>query len=228
MSITCFLPCRKGSQRVPRKNLRPLGGKPYGLLQIKLDQLLATRQIDRIVLSTDDEEIIEFAQNLDDERFQIHQRDDRLASSNTSTDNLVGHAADLIPQGHILWTHVTSPFVTAEDYDRIVARYRHALDEGYDSLMTVTELRGFLWDRHGPVNYDRTVEKWPRTQTLEPIYEVNSAAFLAPVEVYAEQLDRIGGRPYMYPLEKVQGFDIDWSEDFQMAEALLTAGVANI
>ncbi|MDX1757949.1 MAG: acylneuraminate cytidylyltransferase family protein, partial [Marinobacter sp.] len=179
-------------------------------------------------LSTNDDEIIQFAQGLADERLQIHHRDDRLASSDTSTDDLVGHAAGLIPEGDILWTHVTSPFVTAVDYDQIIARYRRALEEGYDSLMTVTKLHGFLWDERGAVNYDRKVEKWPRTQTLEPIYEVNSAVFLAPVGVYAEQHDRIGGRPYMYPLERVQGFDIDWPEDFQMAEALLTAGVATV
>lgn len=228
MTVTCFLPCRKGSERVPRKNIRPIADRPFGLLQIKLDQLLAARRIDRIILSTNDEEIIDFARTLDAPKLEIRLREDALASSSTSTDELIEYAGSQVEDGHLLWTHVTSPFLTASLYDSIIETYFEQIDKGCDSLMTVNELRGFLWDDARPINYDRNVEKWPRTQTLEPLYEINSGAFLAPADVYRCKGDRIGDRPYKYVVDKIQGFDIDWEEDFLIADAMLTAGISEV
>lgn len=228
--VIAFLPCRKGSERVKRKNIRPFGPFPQGLVQIKLGQLLACPAIARIVLSTDDDEILDLAAGLGaGPRLVAHRRAAALASGETSTDQLVGHAHGLIAplagDGHILWTHVTSPFVTARDYGAIIAAYRQALAAGHDSLMTTTPLHTFLWTEAGPLNYDRTAEKWPRTQTLAPAHEVNSAVFLAPVRVYAERGDRIGARPRLHPLDRLIALDIDWEADFVIAEQLLLRGL---
>ena len=228
MAITCFLPCRKGSERIPKKNIRPIGGRSFGLLEIKLGQLLDARMIDRIILSTNDEEIIAYASGLQAARLEVRPRDDVLAASSTSTDELINYAGSQVEQGHVLWTHVTSPFLSASDYDAMIEKYLEQLEQGYDSLMSVTELRSFIWNDSGPVNYDRNIEKWPRTQTLAPLYEVNSAVFLAPVEIYQRRKDRIGEQPYKYILDKVQGFDIDWEEDFLIADAMLSAGISRV
>jgi CMP-N-acetylneuraminic acid synthetase len=219
--VIAFLPCRKGSERAPRKNVRPFGHFEHGLVEIKLGQLLDCPEIDHVVLSTNDDEIIEFAKTLNSSGVTVHRRAEHLSSSATSTDDLVGHARDLIGSGHILWTHVTSPFVGAAIYSDIIRTYRKALRDGYDSLMTTTLLHAFLWSEKGPLNYDRSVEKWPRTQTLTPVNEINSAVFLAPTDVYLHQEDRIGALPFMYPLDKLRAMDIDWEEDFVVAETLL-------
>lgn len=65
MSVSCFLPCRKGSERVLRKNIKPFGGYEFGLIQIKLAQLLACEALDEVVLSTNDDDIIAYAQTLE-------------------------------------------------------------------------------------------------------------------------------------------------------------------
>lgn len=226
--VTAFLPCRKGSERVPRKNIRPFGPAAHGLVEIKLDQLLSCPEIDQVVLSTNDDEIIDFAATLDRSRLTVHRRAEHLSSSATSTDDLVGHARGLIGTGHILWTHVTSPFVGSKLYGDIIRAYRKALLGGYDSLMTTTLLHAFLWNDESPLNYDRTIEKWPRTQTLEPVHEINSAVFLAPTEVYSRCEDRIGDQPLLYPLDKLSALDIDWEEDFVVAETLLLKDLLTI
>lgn len=226
--ITCFLPCRRGSQRVPDKNVKLFAGSKNGLVEVKLKQLCAVKDIDEIVLSTDDERILDYAGTLRDTRIRLHHRSDELASSAASTDSLVAHALKLIPEGHILWTHVTSPFVNARHYNSIIACYREKLLMGYDSLMTVTDLQGFLWKDGLPMNYDRAIEKWPRTQTLSPIQEVNSAVFFAPCIVYRNLDDRIGKTPYLYPLNKLISHDIDWPEDFVIAECMATQGLVEL
>ena len=228
MKITAFLPCRKGSQRVPKKNIKPFGEFDNGLIEIKLKQLLETSQIDKIVLSTNDEEIITFAQNLNSKKIYIHKRDDSLASSATSTDELVTHALELIPDGHILWTHVTSPFINSHLYSNVIDKYIEILTNGYDSLMTSSLVHGFLWNQNGPINYDRTQEKWPRTQTIEPLHEINSGMFINSTDNYRQLEDRIGKKPYLYTLDKIEGFDIDWEDDFKIAECILSSNVVSI
>jgi CMP-N-acetylneuraminic acid synthetase len=226
--VTCFLPCRRGSQRVPRKNIKPFAKYESGLVELKLSQLDQAKEIDEIVLSTNDTDILEYASTLNFPKLRVHQRADVLASSTTSTDALVAHALDLIPEGEILWTHVTSPFINAQYYDEVVRSYREKLAVGYDSLMTVTELYGFLWQHGHPMNYDRHHEKWPRTQTLTPIHEVNSGVFLASNKVYRDLNDRIGEHPYLHVLDKLVSHDIDWFEDFVVAECMVEKGLVSL
>lgn len=228
MKITCFLPCRKGSERVKNKNIRPFSSHNNGLIEIKLKQLSKVEEIDKIVLSTNDEEIINYVDSLKIENLVIHHRSDELASSKTSTDELISLASNLINDGHILWTHVTSPFLNSEEYKRIITSYKECLKQGYDSLMTTSLIQSFVWEESGPVNYDRGVEKWPRTQTLPPLHEINSAVFLSSTDNYIKFGDRIGKKPKLYALDKIVGMDIDWPEDFEIAECLLNAKLASI
>jgi len=206
---------------VARKNIKPFAGYEHGLIQIKLRQLLASELIDEVVLSTNDADILAYAESLQDSRLRLHHRVDALACSVTSTDQLVAHALELIPEGHILWTHVTSPFITEKHYDQVVRVYLDQLHRSYDSLMTTTVIHGFLWQDEHPMNYDRSIEKWPRTQTLKPVHEINSGIFLASASIYRDLDDRIGQRPYLYELDKFTSFDIDWPEDFVIAECLV-------
>ena len=226
--VICFLPCRAGSQRVVRKNIKPFAGYEYGLIQIKLHQLLASKLIDEVVLTTNDSDILNYAESIHNPRLRLHRRVEELSSSATSTDQLVAHALDLIPESHILWTHVTSPFITAKHYDEVIQSYFSQRGKGYDSLMTTTAIHGFLWRDDKPMNYDRAIEKWPRTQTLKPVHEVNSGVFLAPADLYRALDDRIGRRPYLYELDKFASFDIDWPEDFVIAECLVERGLVTL
>ena len=220
MTLSVFLPCRKGSQRVPKKNIKSFAGYKNGLVELKLKQLNNVNEIDCIVLSTDDEQIIKFANSLNNSKIKVHKRESSLASNEASTDNLVSHALSLIPKGDILWTHVTSPFINSKLYRDIIKKYFSVLNKEYDSLMTVTSIRSFLWNYKGPINYSRRIEKWPRTQTLNPLFEVNSGIFLANAEIYKKENDRIGSKPFLYELNKFEGFDIDENEDFEIANIL--------
>ena len=228
MTVTVFLPCRKGSQRIPNKNIKPFAGYEMGLLEIKLNQLLAVKEIDRIVLSSNDEVILEYADKIKNSRLIVHERDDALGSSKTSTDDVIKLASTLVREGDVLWTHVTSPFFTSSDYSKSINKYYEMLDQGYDSLMSVSVVHGFLWNKTNPINYDRNIEKWPRTQTIEPLYEINSALFINSTTNYDFYQDRIGKKPFLYETEKICGFDIDWPDDFLIAESIASSGVVKI
>lgn len=218
--ITVFLPCRKGSQRVKNKNVRTFAKVEGGLTKIKLTQLLRVSGIQEIILSTDDEVVKKIGRSFRDNRIVIDDRPAHLASSETSTDELIKYVPTITEAEHILWTHVTSPFLDAFDYSAMVMEYFNGLREGYDSLMTVTPLHKFLWNQNAPINYDRSVEKWPRTQTLQPVYEINSGAFIASANIYKTENDRIGKRPFLYETDEQKSYDIDWEINFKVAEMM--------
>ena len=223
--INVFLPCRKGSERVPKKNIKPFAHYKNGLIELKLSQLLNSEYINNIFLTTNDDEIINYAKSLSSDKIIIHKRSDDLSSSSTSTDELINHALDLIGDGEILWTHVTSPFINSLTYDDIIQVYFNEKKKGFDSLMTVNHLHGFIWDKDGPINYERSKEKWPRTQTILPLFELNSGVFIANSDIYKNLGDRIGKKPYTYILGKIKGFDIDWNDDFKIAEAIIKSKI---
>lgn len=225
--MTAFLPCRAGSQRVPQKNTKPFAGRADGLLGLKITQLAACPLIDRIMVSTNDPLVVAVAEAYVSElgpRVIIDHRPDHLCSSSTSTDEVVEYIPSVIPNGDVLWTHVTSPFFDTEDYLQAIRTYYEKIDAGtHDSLMSVLPLYAFLWNATDPINYDRKLEKWPRTQTLQPVYEVNSAVFIHSVEGIVETGDRIGNRPYLLEADKLKSFDVDWEDDFVLAEFMMKA-----
>jgi CMP-N-acetylneuraminic acid synthetase len=218
--ITAFLPCRLGSQRVPDKNIRIFSGIEGGLLKIKLDQLVNTKKIDNIVVSSNDPRVLEFASKYNENRFVVDERPDYLGSNTTTTDELINYVPSIITEGHVLWTHVTSPFLNENDYQKIIESYFNKLDYGYDSLMTVLKLQCFIWDKTKPISYSRSELKWPMTQNIKPLFEVDSGVFLSSINNYKEIGDRIGKKPFLYEQDKSKSIDIDWPEDFVLAEKL--------
>lgn len=222
MPVVAFLPCRRGSERVKEKNTRPFAGIEGGLTYIKIQQLIQCPEIDAIVVSTDDPHVAEICKKTargHTKDFQIFERPPHLAASSTSTDDLINYVPEVISEGIVLWTHVTSPFVNSTIYSEAIVTYNNIMMlDAYDSLMSVTKIQKFLWNRDGAVNYDRKQEKWPRTQTLSSLYEVNSAIFMAPIETYLCKQDRIGSKVYLFELTMSQAMDIDWEEDFKLAE----------
>jgi N-acylneuraminate cytidylyltransferase len=61
--------------------------------------------------------------------------------------------------------------------------------------------------------------EWPRTQDLSPLYEINHAMFIASRRLYAEGR-RSGSHPKLFEIDKIRAYDIDWNEDFVIAESL--------
>lgn len=216
--VTVFLPCRAGSQRVPKKNTKDFAGIKGGLLIIKLNTLLKVKSISKIVVSTNDQEVIDIAKGFNNSKIFIDKRPDYLASSETSTDDVINYVPTIIKDEHILWTHVTSPFISAETIENGIQVYLN--DKRYDSLMTVNKIQTFLWNENGAINYDRDVEKWPRTQTLPSLFEINSGFFISSRTNYLELQDRIGEKPYLFVTKGFESVDIDWPDDFVLAEMI--------
>ena len=219
--IAFFLPTRKGSEIVKSKNTRPFAGIEGGLVENKIKQLLATKHIDEILFSSNDEMCIAIAEKYaSDSRLRIIPRPNELCLSTTNLQDLICYVPTITNADHILWGHVTTPLVEAKVYDTAIEQYLSKITKGYDSLVSVKELKNFLLNQEGKLVNNTTDIPWPRTQDLEPLYEINHAIFLAKRSVYTEQKNRIGQKPLLYIMDEIHSKDIDWEEDFKIAEIM--------
>ena len=219
--ISFFLPTRKGSERVINKNTRPFAGIEGGLVENKIKQILATKRIDEIVFSSNDEKCLEVAQKYaSDSRMKIVERPEELCLSSTNLQDLICYVPTITDADHILWGHVTTPLAGAEEYDKAIEMYLSKLNDGYDSLVGVTELKNFLLNKEGQVINNTTDIPWPRTQDLDVLYEINHTIFLAKRDVYIEQKNRLGKKVLLHVMDEICSKDIDWEDDFRIAEIM--------
>lgn len=217
-----FLPTRKGSERVVNKNTRTFAGIEGGILRVKLQQLLNIDRISTIVVSTNDEATIEIVKSFNNDRIKIIERPEYLCLSSTVIQDFINYIPSIVDAEHIFWVHTTAPFADEKILNEALDLYEEKVlkDNAYDSLLSVTKIQQFLWsEKEGKcVNHDRSKVLWPRTQDLEPLYEINHAFYINSKENFLKYHDRIGVKPYLYELDKLHSLDIDWGDDFALAE----------
>lgn len=224
--VTAIIPCRKGSQRVANKNTRPFANFANGLLELKLQQLAATSRIDEILVTTNDPVVVAFVESIQGsigKPVLLDRRPDQYASDD-SLQGLIGYLCNTVDTDIIAWTHVTSPLFGATLYDEALGAYALALqNQTADSLMAVDVAQTFALRSRAWISHDSKVKRWPRTQDLEKIFLVNSALFVIEKPLMTQLQDRVGHQPLLFETPSLQGFDIDWEEDFALGEKLYGA-----
>lgn len=228
MNISIFFPLRAGSTRAVKKNTRPflLSGK--SLFQLKIKQLIILVEdglASEIVISTNDKEVIEQAQPYISSTVKLVERPSNLCRTDTKVVDLINYVPRVVSGEHIFWVHATSPFVMYEDYKEAILKYHNCIaEDNYDSLMSVNKIQQFIWDdiKKKVINVDRDKNPWPNTQDLESLYEINHAFYISKKENYLNLEDRIGVNPALFVCEGYKKIDIDWEEDFKLAQALST------
>ena len=222
--VVFFLPTRKGSERVINKNTRPFSNEKDGILGLKIKQLLLVPEVSEIIVSTNDPETMTIASSFNESRIRIIERPEYLCLSATVIEDFINYIPTITGDAkHVFWVHATAPFVDSNDYSKALKCYFDQTTENkFDSLLSVTKIQQFLWDadKRNYINHDRNLVKWPRTQDLKPVYEINHAFYINSIENYLKYNDRIGVNPYLYELDKIKSFDIDWEDDFTIAESI--------
>lgn len=224
--ISAFFPLRAGSKRVASKNTRPFHPDGRSLFQFKLDQICKVRErFLEVIISTNDPEVIDqFPSSLEGTNIRIEKRPDALCLPNTKVQDLIDYVPTVTRGAWVFWFHATSPFVDENDYIAALELYkRDVLAGNKDSVMSVNRLQQFLWSdsERKVINADRSINPWPNTQDLQPLYEINHAFYINSRDNYFGLRDRIGLHPALYVCEGLRKIDIDWPDDFDMARCLL-------
>ena len=214
MKTVAFVPIRLNSRRVEGKNLRLLGGRP--LMTYILDTLRDCERIDETYVYCSDPDI---ARHLPD-GVKFLRRDPALDSDSTLGEEIYDAFTREVDADIYVLAHATSPFVRRATVDDAVARVGSG---EYDSAFSAERLQTFSWYEGRTLNY--SPERVPRTQDLEPVFVETSAFFVFRSEVWRDMRRRIGLRPYMAVTDRIESMDIDYPDDFRLAEAIVAAGL---
>ena len=215
--IIALLPMKGTSERVPNKNMRDFNGKP--LYHAIMHTLLASKHIDKVVINTDSEVIAKDAKKNFGDRVMIINRPKEIQGGDISMNVIINYDLNQLDGEHFLQTHSTNPLLRVETLDRAIETYFDNLDK-YDSLFAVTRIQTRFYDKNAkPINHNP--EELLRTQDLEPLYEENSNFYIFSKESFKNAGNRrIGLKPRIFEVNKLEAVDIDEPEDFILAELL--------
>jgi CMP-N-acetylneuraminic acid synthetase len=216
--LIALLPMKGHSERVPNKNLRDFCGRP--LYHRVMESLLASGHVAQVAIDTDSEAIAADAVKQFD-RVTIIDRPEAIRGDFVSMNAIIAHDLSVLPGEHFLQTHSTNPLLTASTVDRAVETYFENLDR-HDCLFSVTALQTRLyWKDGSPVNHNPA--QLLRTQDLPPVFEENSNLYIFSRSSFARGgAKRIGTKPLMFAMDRLEAVDIDEEADFRVAEALFS------
>jgi CMP-N-acetylneuraminic acid synthetase len=206
---------RHHSERVPGKNYRPFGGRP--LYHHILRTLLSCEPIAQVVIDTDSPVITQEVARLFPE-IRLIDRPQHLRDGSTPTNEILLHDISVLEGNFFLQTHCTNPLLRPDTILRAVDAF-FSNYPAFDSLFSVTRLQTRLWNQKGrPLNHDPDVLL--RTQDLPPVYEENSNLYLFNRDSLEKRRNRLGHRPLMFEIDRLEAWDIDEELDFAVAEFL--------
>ena len=210
MKTVAFVPIRLNSKRVVGKNLKMLGGKP--LMCYILDTLANIKKIDEVYVYCSQESIKEYLP----EGVKFLKRPEYLDRDETLGKEIYEEFTKTIDADIYILAHTTSPFMKQETVENALDKI---VNDGYDSAFSCEKIQTFTWYDGKPLNYD--LKEIPRTQTIEPVYVESSAFLMFKRDIWKVHKQRIGFKPYMAQVDKIEGVDIDWPEDFDFAEKII-------
>lgn len=221
-NVLALILARGGSKGLPRKNVRPLRGKP--LVAHSIAQARSARSIGRVMVSTDDPEIAAVASSFGAE---VIERPAGISGDTATSESAVLHALDwlLTEEGWepdlVCLLQCTSPIRTKDDIDKAV---NEMVRSGADSLLSVSPSHRFLWQRvesgfGESINYDWRAR--PRRQDMPTQYVENGSIYLFSPAGFRANGNRLHGRIALHEMSEVAALEIDSLLDFQLVEAAL-------
>lgn len=215
--IAAVVPLRHDSERIPSKNYREFVGRP--LYHRIVECLLSCPMIDKVVIDTDSPFIIKDARD----KFPsvlILERPPHLRAGTVSMNDVLLHTIRQVPADFYLQTHSTNPVMKSQTVCRAVETFL-ANYPMFDSLFSVTRVQKRLWDALArPINHNSAILL--RTQDLPPVYEENSSLYIFTGELLMARHNRIGERPLLFEMDRIEAWDIDEEIDFEAAEFFYT------
>ncbi|GAA0868127.1 pseudaminic acid cytidylyltransferase [Brevundimonas basaltis] len=223
--IIAVIPARGGSKRVPRKNVKDFCGRP--MIAWSIDAALKSGCFDRVIVSTDDDEIREVAVSCGaDVPFR---RPPDLSDDFTPTVPVVAHAIrwqqQTAPVERACCIYATAPFIQAED---LRAGLTLLAEEAADYAFAATTFefpvqRAIRIDGRGHVSMFQPKHMLTRSQDLEPAFHDAGQFYWGRADAWLAGRPIFGPRSVALALERQRVQDIDTIEDWDRAELIFNA-----
>ena len=222
--ILVVIPARGGSKGIPRKNIRFLGKKP--LIAHTIEMGKASKYVDELVVTTDDEEIKFISEKFGAETIK---RDGKLAEDSIPLDPVIYNATIQKEEKSnekydvVITVQPTSPLLKTKTLDLAIEKLLNPNNENkdYDTIISVVD------DRHLSWGYDEKEKKYfplykerVNRQYLPKAYKETGSIFATRREFVKED-SRLGENIGLIEVSKQESIDIDNYEDWWVAERIL-------
>jgi N-acylneuraminate cytidylyltransferase len=208
--IVALIPVKGSSERVKSKNIRPF--HDTSLYELKLDQLKKVKGFTNVVVSSEDERMLEIAK---ENGFETHVRDSKYCTSSVPMSDVYSHIASEIEGENIAWVNVTNPLAGPEVYEKAIEEYNNMPGE-YDCLLSVYEVKDYLFHEGKPVNFKPN--PWPKSQDLSGVLAMSFIVNILKREDMVKWGSCVGNNPYFFCVDSVTSTDVDFQEDFDFCE----------
>jgi CMP-N,N'-diacetyllegionaminic acid synthase len=224
--ILGIIPARFGSKGVPRKNVRLVAGKP--LIAWTWEAARKAPSIDRLIVSTDDPEVMELARSADIE--VPFKRPEEFASDTASAVDVVVHALEWLKKSEgyepdlLLWLQPTSPLRMADDIEAAITLQR---EKSADSVISVCPAEHHpLWMKC--VREDGLLTAWTdatsspqRRQELPQAFRLNGAIYVIRRDVLLKERSFYAAATYAHIMPNERSLDIDTPWELFVADLIL-------
>lgn len=217
MKTVAFIPIKLGSKRVPGKNIKPFfDGTP--LMTFIQKACLNAKNIDEVYVYCSDDAVMPYL--LPGVKFL--KRPEYLDGDDINANDFIREFMKAVDADIYVNAHTTSPFARTTTIEDLIDKVASG---DYDSAFCAEALKTFMWENGAPINFDP--DHFPRTQDLPLIYGETSIAYVFTKKSFVEHNRRLGSRPYIKEVDKIEAIDIDYPEDFEIANAIYKEIIKN-
>lgn len=212
MKILAMIPARMGSKRIPKKNIRIFGDKP--LMAHAILQTVTSGVFSEVWVNTEDSLLgnigLEYGA-------YFHQRPKKLSSDTATNQHFVKEFLEKHPCDFVVMINTTSPLISTSTIKRFV---NAVLQDRFDTVLSVVSENTECFFQESPLNfrYDRKLN----SQNIEPVKRVVWALTAWKRKTFLEttnQCPSFCGNVSFFEIPKLESFDIDTLEDWEMALA---------
>lgn len=220
-----IIPARGGSKRIPRKNIKDFHGKP--LIAYSIEVALSSKLFDKVIVTTDDEEIATIARQYGAETPFIRPKE--LSDDFTGTADVINHALNYLEQqgehyDYVCTIYATAPLLQKEYLTRGLEKLQHstAIHAFSCTSMPFPIQRTFKITENERCKMFTPEHYTTRSQDLEEAYQDAGQFYWSKIGIVSKEI-LFGNEsiPIIIPRYLVQ--DIDTPEDWQRAEFMYEA-----
>ncbi len=222
-TFLAIIPARGGSKRLPRKNVLDLCSKP--LIAWSIEAGLNSKYIDKVVVSSDDDKILEISKQFGAETIK---RPDELATDTASSFDAIKHTIENVEKyDYVVLLQPTSPLRSGQHIDEAIELLG---SKNADAIVSVCEMdHSPLWSNTLPEDGDmshfiRDEVKNKRSQDMETYYRLNGAIYICKTNrLLEEKTFFIKDGIFAYKMNREGSVDIDEEIDFMITKAIMDA-----
>lgn len=214
--VTAIIVARKGSVRVKNKALQTINGE--SLIERKIKQLKLCKNIDRVIVGTDCDEIGLLCEGYGAE--VVYRNDYYCDESKATANEMIGNMMSLIETDIVVWAHCTNPLISSDTYDKAIELFNENKD--FDSLLSVIEFKEHLWsDEKKPMNYNPYGEKHTLARDLPTYYFQDGGIFIQKYLDMKKNSYFFGKKPQLFVIDNTEFCDINTYEDLERVRYIL-------